>query len=810
MSGGSFDVNFTDINSLSSTPFNNVWGDASEHSLSSQGLWLGSSGADYKPMGIMQNPTGASAGEGYGLYSYSARYEYANQPGGDYLLLWRADNQWLDSAAPGLITEMDMLETFDNSSSMASTLHYYQSSAGSGNGYSSHDITGIKLTALNVYSMDWEANSLTFYINGKEIYQITGSSVPKDYAHGGSNQVMGMGAESESSPVGMYVTEAQYTSAADLATGGGAATVMAAQMSRAGLSTSGVSTSNPSAGSTSTGSTSTGAPTSGIIADTATITVSAPGTVQAATAGAAVTVAETITGTANATVYEAVFNSSYSAEENWTAVKLNSAGTATVNATFEHSGDLLIVASNTSGSAPEAGYSSAITITNPVAATIAVSAPGSAQEASLGAGVTVSETIKATGLSTAYAEVLTASGAVETAFQAVSIGSGGTGTVSLHLAKTGDYVEVVNNTTSPTVVAKSAAVSITDPVAAKPTIAVSAPGTMQEASKGAGVTVTETITATGLSTAYAEVLTKSGAVESGYQAVNLTNGTGTVSLHLANSGDVVQVASSLNSPVVTAMSSAISITDPTTTTATPPSGSLFSITSITEVKGELIVVGSRNIGETATVRDVIDGSYKGVIWDNAPDGAFTYTLAAPTTAGTHTLQLTLDGSSVTASMSFITTSSGTTTGIGTVASGPSGGTTTTTTSTSTGGGTSVSSSGSTATAGGLTIGSLTEDAGRLLMTGDKATGGSNTLREYMDGHYLGTVRDGMADGAFSMHIQDVAAGAHVLKLTLDGSSSTATYDFTKQANGSVQALLPTTTSASTLIAANHETTALAA
>ncbi|WP_428376393.1 hypothetical protein [Lichenicoccus sp.] len=913
MSGGSFDVNFTDINSLSGTPFNNVWGDSDEHALSSNGLWLGSVGTDYTPMGIMQNPTGASAGEGYGLYSYTARYEYANQPGGDYLLLWRADNQWLDSAAPGLITEMDMLETFDNSSSAASTLHYYDSSAGSDDGYTSHNITGLNLTALNVYSMDWQAGSLTFYIDGKEIYQLTGSTVPKDYADGGSNQVMGMGAESESSPVGMYVTEAQYTSSADLSTDGGAATVMAAQIARGGIAgTVASSAPAPSSPSPSTGT--------GTVTDTTPITVSAPGTVKEASPGAGVTVAETITGTPNATVYEATFTSTYVAEENWIAVQLNSAGTATVNVTFEHSGDFLVVPSNTSGDAPVNGYSSAITITDATStpASITVSAPGSVQEASVGAGVTVTETIKATGLSTVYAEVLTASGSVETGFQAVTIGSTGTGTVSLHLAKTGDYVEVVDKTGSPAVTTKSSAVTITDaaaktpvpttpvvtppvtgpatptppagtaysitsitdvnntlvvtgtrdigaastvrdfingsykgviqdnepdgsftydlaaPTAAgtytleltldqssltasksftiggtatttapKPTIAVSAPGSVQEASKGAGVTASETITATNLTTVYAEVLTKSGTVESGYQAVKLTNGTGTVSLHLASSGDVVQVASSLTSPVVTATSGAVTITDPVATgPVTSVPASLFSISSVTEVKGDLVIVGTRDIGEASTVREFVDGSYKGVITDNAPDGSFTYTVAAPTGAGTHTLELTLDQSNLTASMSFITTATGSTT-LGTVATGTAGGTSAGGSASS---GTPVASASTAPVAGGLTISNLTEDSGQLLMTGDKDTGGANTMREFVDGKYLGALHDGMADGAFSMHIADVAAGAHVLSLTLDGSSATATYDFTKEANGSVQALLPTTTSAGTLVAANHDTT----
>jgi hypothetical protein len=97
-------------------------------------------------------------------------------------------------------------------------------------------------------------------------------------------------------------------------------------------------------------------------------------------------------------------------------------------------------------------------------ASISLSAPGTVQEASVGAGVTVNETVATTGgLSTIYAEVLTASGAVETGYQAVTIGANGTASFSVHLAHSGDTVRAVDTIASPTVTASSGAVTITDP-----------------------------------------------------------------------------------------------------------------------------------------------------------------------------------------------------------------------------------------------------------------------------------------------------------------------------------------------------------
>ena len=66
---------------------------------------------------------------------------------------------------------------------------------------------------------------------------------------------------------------------------------------------------------------------------------------------------------------------------------------------------------------------------------------------------------------------------------------------------------------------------------------------------GAGVTITEIITTTNFTgSVYEEVLTASGAVESGYKAIALTNGAATVSVFLAKSGDKIQVVNNPTSP----------------------------------------------------------------------------------------------------------------------------------------------------------------------------------------------------------------------------------------------------------------------
>ena len=77
------------------------------------------------------------------------------------------------------------------------------------------------------------------------------------------------------------------------------------------------------------------------------------------------------------------------------------------------------------------------------------------------------------------------------------------------------------------------------------------------------MTVTETVTAPGLSTIYETVYSASGVAESGWQAVELdSHGNASFSVNLAQSGDYVKAVDSLSTPTVTATSSAVTITDP--------------------------------------------------------------------------------------------------------------------------------------------------------------------------------------------------------------------------------------------------------
>ena len=107
------------------------------------------------------------------------------------------------------------------------------------------------------------------------------------------------------------------------------------------------------------------------------------------------------------------------------------------------------------------------------------------------------------------------------------------------------------------------------PTGGTTTISLSAPGTVQEASPGAGVTVSEIITTTNLTgNVYEEVLTSSGVVESGYRAVALTNGVATSSVFLAKTGDKIRVVDNPTAPRVTTDSAPVTITAPPI--VTPP------------------------------------------------------------------------------------------------------------------------------------------------------------------------------------------------------------------------------------------------
>ncbi len=426
---------FTKDKSLNTSIWAEHWGNPNQYWFTgtSAGLLLsGSAAAGWNPVGIEQLNISKSGGEGYGLYSFTGYAGQAGQGVGICFLLWPSDNVWLPSNKPYQASEMDILESWDGTKNGYSTLHYYQPGSNN-NGQEIHQISNIDLTKSHTYALNWEAGSLTYYVDGVQIYQDT-THVPLDYAHGGVNETMGAEVVNEASyqttsTVQLYIQDISYSKQ------------------------------------------NTGAPTAPVKA-APTITLSSPGTVQEASVGAGVTVTETVTATGLTSVYEEVLTKTGAVETGYQAVALNSSGSASFSVHLAASGDT-IRAVDSSTAPTVTANSAAVTITDPVVATptptITLSSPGTVQEASVGAGVTVTETVTATGLTSVYEEVLTKTGAVETGYQAVALNSSGSASFSVHLAASGDTIRAVDSSTAPTVTANSAAVTITDPVVATPT-----------------------------------------------------------------------------------------------------------------------------------------------------------------------------------------------------------------------------------------------------------------------------------------------------------------------------------------------------
>ena len=184
-----FDDNFANDQSLSGIMWADRWGNADQYTFGNGALTLtGMQSENWNPVGFMQAPVGKSAGEGYGLFQYTG-YANAGQGNGICFIMWRADNLLLDPTTPNVATEIDVLESWDGSKTGQSTIHYYAAGQADTNGQSFNQFN-VDLTVSHTYSMDWERGSLTFYVDGQQIYQDTTHS-PLDFADGGSNEVMG-------------------------------------------------------------------------------------------------------------------------------------------------------------------------------------------------------------------------------------------------------------------------------------------------------------------------------------------------------------------------------------------------------------------------------------------------------------------------------------------------------------------------------------------------------------------------------------------------------------------------------------------
>ncbi len=128
---------------------------------------------------MMEWATGRDAGHGYGTYTVNAKAE-GSQPGPG-IIFWPGDNQW-----PG--QEIDLLEiTPDGSGRQYGTVHWND---GGHDAYQAIVYDGVQGGTFHDYTMVWEANRITFKVDGVEKAVFT-DNVPADFAHGGMNNTIG-------------------------------------------------------------------------------------------------------------------------------------------------------------------------------------------------------------------------------------------------------------------------------------------------------------------------------------------------------------------------------------------------------------------------------------------------------------------------------------------------------------------------------------------------------------------------------------------------------------------------------------------
>ena len=298
------DDQFGKDTSLNTALWSDNWGYKSQYSFAGGALTLTGNKSQYwYPVGFKQATPAKSAGEGYGLYQFSG-YGNPGQGIGIAFLMWRADNTFLDKSTPGKATEIDILESWNKSRTVESTIHYYDTGWKSDNGQS-YNAINVDPTKLHTYAMDWERGSLTYYVDAKQLYQDK-VHAPLDAADGGSNEVMGAEVIYEAAlvttpTVQLHITEMSYS--APVVPGGP-------------------------------------------VTQVPTLRLSDPGTLQEASSGAGVTVIETI-ATTNLTgkVYEEVLTASGAVESPYKAVTLNG-GSTSVSVHLAKSGDSIRVVDN--------------------------------------------------------------------------------------------------------------------------------------------------------------------------------------------------------------------------------------------------------------------------------------------------------------------------------------------------------------------------------------------------------------------------------------------------------------------------------
>ena len=160
--------------------FSRAWGPGVDTSVPGQlTIHTDANNAD---SGAMMPPTGASAGFGYGLYTETLKMQ--GKVGIFGMAGWPASDVW-----PG--PELDMVE-IDYNGVPYGTVHW--KGADGSDQSRSISYNGVDPTQVHTYSMDWQADHISFFVDGKLMGTVT-ENVPADYANGGENSMMGVGAQ---------------------------------------------------------------------------------------------------------------------------------------------------------------------------------------------------------------------------------------------------------------------------------------------------------------------------------------------------------------------------------------------------------------------------------------------------------------------------------------------------------------------------------------------------------------------------------------------------------------------------------------
>ncbi|HVC16700.1 MAG TPA: family 16 glycosylhydrolase, partial [Rhodanobacter sp.] len=125
----------------------------------------------------------ASDSFGYGLYQATLSVPSNDQQPGVAVLLWPASNQW-----PG--PEIDLAEQLNGQA--YATVHW--AGMNGGDQYQSYVLPNVDLTSKTTIAVDWEPNSLTYFVNGQQVVQYSSGGpvpIPADAAHGGQNEAFG-------------------------------------------------------------------------------------------------------------------------------------------------------------------------------------------------------------------------------------------------------------------------------------------------------------------------------------------------------------------------------------------------------------------------------------------------------------------------------------------------------------------------------------------------------------------------------------------------------------------------------------------